>query len=289
MCKFKSGIILKDRVFIPDYDSHEDMLKELKIEETEDNAKRLFVRAELTPPDKNVFTPVSEWKYRVDQDILPEWYVPEVDEKRMRDAVAEWAKEHIHIGKKIKEITSGLHWIKDGTVGVIGGSAEIRALFGSAKVGSVCDTAEVGYVYGFAEVGSVYGSAKVGYICDSAKVGSVRSSAEVGNIYGSAEVDNICGSAKVVNVYDTATVENICGLATVENICGSAKVGSVCNTAKVGSVCGSATVMTDSVSKWYTADGVCIKDEAVLIDRYNKKIYHSGEFETVIAGGQKDE
>lgn len=217
MCKFKSGIILKDRVFIPDYDSHEDMLKELKIEDTEDNAKRLFVRAELTPPDKNVFTPVSEWKYRVDQDILPEWYVPEVDEKRMRDAVAEWAKEHIHIGKKIKEITSGLHWIKDGTVGVIGGSAEIRALFGSAKVGSVCDTAEVGYVYGFAEVGSVYGSAKV------------------------------------------------------------------------GSVCGSATVMTDSVSKWYTADGVCIKDEAVLIDRYNKKIYHSGEFETVIAGGQKDE
>ena len=190
MCQFKSGIILKDRVFIPDYDSHTDMLEKLKIKDTEENAKRLFVRAELIPPNDDVFAPVSSWKYHIDQDILPEWYVAEVDERRMREAVTEWAKEHIHIGEKIEEITSGLHWIMDRTVGTIGGSAEIR---------------------------------------------------EIG------------GSAKVVSAFD------------------------------------SATVITDSVSKWYNADAVCIKDEAVLIDRHNKKIYHAGAFETVIAGGKKDE
>ena len=215
MCQLKSGILLKDRVFIPDYDSHEDMLGELKIKDTEENAKRLFVRAELIPPNDDVFTPVSEWKYMVDQDILPDWYVPEVYEKRMSDAVSEWAKKRIHIGEKIEEINSGTHWIKDGTVGVIGGSAEIRELFGSAKV------------------------------------------------------ENVFGCANVLNVY------------------GSSKVGNVYESAKVVNVCDSATVMTDSVSKWYNADGVCIKDEAVLIDRYNKKIYHSGAFETVIAGGQR--
>lgn len=48
-------------------------------------------------------------------------------------------------------------------------------------------------------------------------------------------------------------------------------------------------IETHRLSKWYNADAVCIKDEAVLIDRYNKKIYHSGAFKTVIAGGQKDE
>ena len=244
MCQLKSGILLKDRVFIPDYDSHEDMLKELKIEDTEDNARRLFVRAELVPPNDDVFTQVSEWKYRVDQDILPDWYVPEVDEKRVRDAVAEWAKEHIHVGEKIEEITSGLHWIMDGTVGVIGGSAEIRELCGSATVEKICNSAEVGYICG---------SAKVKYIRDSAKVRYIRNYAEVGYICGSAEVENIFGSAKV------------------------------------GNICCSATVMTDSVSKWYNADDVCIKDEAVIIDRYNKKIYHAGAFETVIAGGRKDE
>ena len=59
MCRFKSGIILKDRVFIPDYDSHTDMLEELKIADTEDNAERLLVRAELVTPVDDVFLPVS--------------------------------------------------------------------------------------------------------------------------------------------------------------------------------------------------------------------------------------
>ena len=172
MCRFKSGIILKDRVFIPDYDSHTKMLEELKIADTEDNAKRLFVRAELMPPDNDVFTPVSSWKYHVDQDILPEWYVAEVDERRMREAVTAWAKEHIHVGEKIERIDSGTHWIKD---------------------------------------------------------------------------------------------------------------------CKVGHICGSAIIETAKYCTWEHIKSVCIKDEAVLIDRHNNKIYHSGAFETVIAGGQKDE
>ena len=215
MCRFKSGIILKDRVFVPDYDSHTDMLEELKIADTEDNAKRLLVRAELVPPDDDVFSPVSSWKYHVDQDILPDWYVAEVDEMRMREAVTTWAKEHIHIGEKIERIDSGTHWIKDCKVGNICGSAEVRRIYGSAKVGSIC------------------GSAKVGSIRDSANVGS---------------------------------------------ICGSAEVGRICD---------SATIETAKYCTWEHIKSVCINDEAVLIDRYNNKIYHSGAFETVIVGGKK--
>ena len=199
MCRFKSGIILKDRVFIPDYDSHTDMLEELKIADTEDNAKRLFVRAELIPPDNDVFTPVSSWKYHVDQDILPDWYVAEVDEMRMREAVTAWAKEHIHIGEKIERIDSGTHWIKD------------------CKVENIYDSAEVEY------------------------------------IRGSAEVENICGSAEVKYIYGSAIIETV------------------------------------KYCTWEHIKSVCIKDEAVLIDRYNKKIYHSGAFETVITGGKKND
>ena len=224
MCRFKSGIILKDRVFIPDYDSHTDMLEELKIADTEDNAKRLFVRAELVPPDDDVFTPVSSWKYHVDQDILPDWYVTEVDEMRMREAVTEWAKEHIHIGEKIERIDSGTHWIKD------------------CKVGNIC---------GSAEVRRIYGSAEVGYIYDSAKVRCIYGSAKVGNIYDSAKVRCIYGSAKVGYIYGSATIEIF------------------------------------KYSIWKHIKSVGIKDKAILIDRYNNKIYHSGAFETVIVGGKK--
>ena len=245
MCRFKSGIILKDRVFIPDYDSHTKMLEELKIADTEDNAKRLFVRAELMPPDNDVFTPVSSWKYHVDQDILPDWYVAEVDEMRMREAVTEWAKEHIHIGEKIERIDSGTHWIKD---------------------------CKVEYICGFAEVENICGSAKVKYIRGSAKVKYICGSAEVEYICEYAEVKNICGSANIKNICEYAKVKNIRGFAKVKNIRGSA----IIETAKY-------------YCTWEHIKSVCIKDEAVLIDRYNKKIYHSGAFETVIMGGKEND
>lgn len=97
MCKLKSGIILKDSVFVPDYDSHTNMLEELKIEDTRKNAERLFVRAEFYP-NGDIFSDVNKWIYHVDQDILPEWYVEEVDKDRFIKAVKEWHKKYVLVG-----------------------------------------------------------------------------------------------------------------------------------------------------------------------------------------------
>lgn len=62
-------------------------------------------------------------------------------------------------------------------------------------------------------------------------------------------------------------VENICGSATVKNICGSATVKYICD---------SATVMSAITHEWRNASSVLIKDNAVLVDRYNKTIIHNG-------------
>ena len=114
MCKLKSALILKDRVFITDYDSHSEMLDELGIEDTRANAERLFIRAELYPKDNDVFTDISTWVFNVDQDIRPEWFVEEVDKARMIEAVKEWAKTHIFIGVNNLKISSGKNiYIKD--------------------------------------------------------------------------------------------------------------------------------------------------------------------------------
>ena len=114
MCRMKSAIILKDRVFIPDYDSHTDMLNELGIEDIITNAERLFVRAELYPKNDDVFSDIDGWTFKVDQDIRPDWFVEEYEKSRMITAVKEWAKEHIHIGIDGLKIDSGKnHYIKD--------------------------------------------------------------------------------------------------------------------------------------------------------------------------------
>ena len=198
MCKLKSAIILKDRIFIPDYDSHSKMLEELGIKDDYLGASKKFVRAELSPKSGDVFTDIDSWVFVIDQDITPEWFSVEEYKPKMVEAVKKWAETHIHIGKNGLKIESGEnHYIKD------------------------CKDVDI------------YDSATVEYICGSATVEYICGSATVKNICGSATVKNICGSATVEYIYDSATVENIYGSATVENIYDSATVKNICGSATV--------------------------------------------------------
>ena len=243
MCRFKSAIILKDRVFVPDYDSHTDMLEELKIQDTKANAERLFVRAELYPENGDEFSNIDTWCFNVDQDILPDWYVEEYDKQRMIDAVKEWAKDRIHIGVDGLRISGGDgHRIKD------------------CKNVNIC------------------GSATVKYICGNATVEYICGSATVKNIYGNATVEYICGSATVKYICGNATVEYICGSATVERICDSATVEYICGSATVEYICGSATVITSGYAKWNNLSKAKLSDNATIKDRLNKIIYQSGDW-----------
>lgn len=113
MCQFKSGIIMKDSVYIGDFDSHTDMLEYLKIEDIQKNAETKVIRAELIPKNNDVFSDIETWEYKVDQDIVPDWYIPNYDKERMIQAVKEWAKEHIHVGKSYFKIIGSIHYLKD--------------------------------------------------------------------------------------------------------------------------------------------------------------------------------
>ena len=156
MCKLKSGIILKDRVFVPEYDSHSDMLKELGIKDNYFGASKKFVRVELSPKNGDVFTDIDTWEYNVDQDILPDWYDEAEAKPRMVEAVKEWAKGHIHLGKDKLTIDSGCgHYIKDCT------NVDIE---GNATVSNIHDNATASYIYGNATVSYICGNA---VICSS--------------------------------------------------------------------------------------------------------------------------
>ena len=99
MCEFKSGIIFKNRVVLAPLgdESHSSLLDSLGVEDSEFNASKKFVRAELTPPNKGIIiSDISKWRYRVDQDIVPEWYSndPERYEKEFRNIVADFMSEN---------------------------------------------------------------------------------------------------------------------------------------------------------------------------------------------------
>ena len=291
MCKLKSAIVLKDRIFIPEYDSHSDMLNELGITDDYLGASKKFVRVELSPEDGDVFSDIDGWKLTVDQDIRPEWFSEEECKPKMIEAVKEWAKTHIHIGVDGLKIDGGRnHYIKDcknveiygsatvenicgsATVEYICGSATVKNIYGSATVENIYGSATVENICGSATVKNIYDSATVKYICDSATVKYICGSATVKYICGSATVEYICGSATVKNIYDSATVKNIYDSATVKNICGSATVKNIY---------GSATVISSPYTKWKNANSLILADNATFKDNYGKVIYQSGDYKLI--------
>ena len=145
MCKFKSGIILKNKCVVAsaDNDSHSYLLRELSIEDTSENAMRKFVRAELVPDNDEWWTDPDAWKFTVDQDITPEWFENDKGsyENKFREAVKDWWKEHVLVDQNIEELSTGYYMLK---------RCEVKKLLNNVKV--VLDSSIVQHMWGSSTV-----------------------------------------------------------------------------------------------------------------------------------------
>ena len=231
MCQLKSCLVLKDRVFCPDYNSHQQMLEELGIEDDYLHASKTFVRVEFTPPDntKSLIEPLDRWTLEVDQDIVPEWWDEKADRQRVEEAVEAWRREHVFTwGKHI--VTTGtvyaygdaeVHVYNDATVAAYDstivkayGNAKVYA-FGKTTVETVSNVPVE--AYGDATV-KAYGNAKVEAsdraivkahsnaevkANDNAKVEAYNSVAV--KAYGNAKVEAF--DIAIVKAYGSATVK----------------------------------------------------------------------------------
>lgn len=231
MCRLKSCLVLKDRVFCPDYNSHQSMLEELGIKDDYLHASKTFVRVEFTPPDntKSLIEPLDRWTLKVDQDVTPEWWDEKADRQRVEEAVEAWRKGHVFTwGKHI--VTTGtvyaygdaeVHVYNDATVAAY--DSTIVKVFGNAKVYAFGKTTveTVSNVpveaYGDATV-KAYGNAKV-EASDRAIV-KAYSNAEV-EAHDNAKVEAY--NSVAVKAYDSTTVEafdiaivKACNSATVK-------------------------------------------------------------------------
>lgn len=94
MCNPASFVLTKDRVFwSKQSNSHEDIIEENGL--SADGARGLnILRVEIVPLDFNYSLPIKQWRYKIDQDILPTWANSEEDEKRTRLALKQWKKFH---------------------------------------------------------------------------------------------------------------------------------------------------------------------------------------------------
>ena len=290
MCRLKSGIIFKDRIFVPEYDSHTKMLEELGIEDNYFTASKTFVRFELRPKDNDLFTDIDNWRLNIDQDIVPDWYNEEIYKPRVIERVKDWAKEHIHIGIDNLNIDSGdNHYIKDcknvhiygnATVDYICGSTLVSCISDSVVVNEISDSVIVDCVCGEAVVRFVHKNATIRNIYTDASVWNICGNATIENIFNNTTIRNICNDAFVKNIYGNAFVENIHGNALVENIHGRAIVKNICNNAIIKNISGNALVISSNFG-WKNKNILSIFDNATFKDCDTKTIYQSKDWKFV--------
>lgn len=262
MCRFRSGILLKDRAVIArkDNDSHQDMLEELNISDTYENAARVFVRAELIPEKDEWWTNPDDWKLVIDQDIVPDWFEEDREGhiSRFRAAVKEWWSGHVLVDKKIDTLRTGYYMLKDCEVDKLCGDAmvllknsQLGKMYGSSQVGEMYRNSQVGKMYNSAQVGRIWDSSQVGEMWGSTQVGGMHGNSQVREMYGNSQVGKMHDSTQVGGMYNSAQVREMHGNSQVREMYGSTQVREMWgnsqvremhNSAQVGRMHGSAQV-----------------------------------------------
>ena len=118
MCNPASFVLTKTNVFwSTKTQSHSDIIEEFQLHET--GAKGVnIVKVEITPENSNYSLPIEKWDYRVDQDILPDWYDESECETRTRKALIEWAKHYV--------VSTGTHSVGKGEFLIATGTAVVN-------------------------------------------------------------------------------------------------------------------------------------------------------------------
>ena len=275
MCKLKSGLLFKNGVFVPDYDSHDKMLREKCIEDTAENRiAGKFVRFELSPENDDPFVPIDMWVFKIDQDELPEWIKsdPEKYEAMARAAVKEWAEKHIFIGIDKLNLTDGSgYYLKDCTNVTLYGSSTVQDMSGSSTVQDMWD------------------SSTVRNMRDSSTVQNMRGSSTVQNMWGSSTVQNMRGSSTVQNMWDSSTVQDMRGSSTVQNMRGSSTVQNMRDSSTVQDMSGSSTVqIAENLSKGVNVKTIILSQNAIIKDCRTKTLYAVGDWKLSIKEASDD-
>jgi hypothetical protein len=212
MCNFWSAIVTKsgDVLFNEMDDSHESIIElyknkyDLK-DETTDPDRLKFARIEIAPPDNDVFKPLNEWVFKIDQSIKPTW-LTKTDEKNARKTLSVFAKKAIINGKSIDKLDDGRYWIKDCKIDLLCNKVFVVALWGTSRVGEMRGTSQVGTMRGTSQVGTMRETSRVGTMLGTSQVGTMWETSQVGTMLETSLVGTMWGTSRVGTMWGTSQV-----------------------------------------------------------------------------------
>ena len=240
MCRFKSGIILKSRVAIAPGgdDSHSTLLKNMGIIDDYINASKVFVRAELVPKNNEWWINPEEypnkWTFVVDQDIVPDWFDKEEDEKVFRESVCDWWKQHVLIDQKIDELSSGYYCLKRCEVKILCKDVQVmldnstvQVMLVNSTVNKMLDNSTVNEMWNSSTVNKMWGNSTVNKMLDNSTVNEMLDNSTVNEMWDSSTVNEMWGNSTVNEMRDNSTVNEMRGSSTVNEMWGSSTVNEM--------------------------------------------------------------
>lgn len=226
MCRFKSGLILKDRCIICEdsEDSHTEMLKQLNIADNQINAMKTFVRAELFPLNNKWWTDPVTWTFHVDQDILPDWYLEDKEkyEQDFRKSVCDWIKIHVIVNKDIDTLKSGYYRVKNCKIKVL--SSDTHVFLEDSEIEKMEDNACIDEMHGVSKVYEMY---------DSSAILNVYADSEVVHMRNQSSINHMYYNSGVFEMNDESHVDEMHGISEIEFMHGYSSVGKLCNNTQV--------------------------------------------------------
>ena len=156
MCKTGSGFLTQTDAHMPvTTNSHSQMIADAGIRESGPGQRINIVKYEYIAPDGNFLAPPEEWRFTLDQDILPAWWAEEMGAHEARAFVAmeKWWRE------KFTENEDGL-WHCEGPLYVDGNIHE--GLGKLASIGGYFDARSAQSFEGLGKLASIGGDFYVG-------------------------------------------------------------------------------------------------------------------------------
>ena len=136
MCEPASMIIVKSgKVYwSQSSESHEDIIAEFNLEHLDTMRDVQLVRMEITPPDRDLRKPLEEWRFKVDQDMLPDWWWAGWAEELVRQELTSWLTAKVVLtNQEVKEVTGNLLAVY-GTVQEVWDGGTVQEVYGGGTV-----------------------------------------------------------------------------------------------------------------------------------------------------------
>ena len=164
MCNFLSGYATEKEIKIdPFSDSHQNQIEENGDQKVE------TCKFEIVP-DFNNFFDVSVWRFKIDQDIIPEWCDVNELELSVRNIVADLLLEC----PQDEEIL-----VCSKKVLAIGGSTNIKHLVGFGVVRFMFDHSQIGGMYNNSQIGTMYNDSQIREMWDNSQIGEMHSNSQI--------------------------------------------------------------------------------------------------------------